>query len=32
MPAPSPFNAPNLLVDPGYLWGAPIGTTEPTPT
>jgi hypothetical protein len=32
MPAPSPFNAPTLLTDPGYLWGAPIGTAEPTPT
>jgi len=32
MPAPASFPAPTLLSDPGYLWGAPIGTAEPTPT
>lgn len=23
---------PNILVDPGFLWVAPLGTAEPTPT
>lgn len=32
MPAPASFSAPNILSDPGYLWLAPIGTAEPTPT
>jgi hypothetical protein len=32
MPAPASFSAPATLSDPGYLWGAPLGTTEPTPT
>lgn len=31
MPAPSSVPV-NVLSDPGYLWIAPIGTTEPTPT
>lgn len=31
MPAPSSVPV-NVLSDPGYLWMAPIGTAEPTPT
>jgi hypothetical protein len=31
MPAPSSIPV-NVLSDPGYLWIAPVGTTEPTPT
>jgi hypothetical protein len=31
MPAPSSVAA-NVLTDPGYLWMAPLGTAEPTPT
>ena len=32
MPAPASFAAPKILSDPGYLWLAPLGTAEPTPT
>jgi hypothetical protein len=32
MPAPANFAAPNVITDPGYLWVAPIGTAEPTPS
>jgi hypothetical protein len=32
VPAPASFAAPKILQDPGYLWLAPIGTAEPTPT
>ena len=31
MPAPSAVPV-NVLTDPGYLWIAPLGTAEPTPT
>lgn len=31
MPAPT-VTAPNTLLDPGYLWIAPLGSTVPTPT
>jgi len=31
MPAPAAVAA-NVLTDPGYLWMAPLGTAEPTPT
>ena len=30
--APTPITTPNLLVDPGFLFWAPIGTAEPTHT
>jgi hypothetical protein len=32
VPAPASFSAPKILSDPGYLWLAPLGTAEPTPT
>jgi len=32
VPAPASFSAPAILSDPGFLWLAPIGTAEPTPT
>lgn len=31
MPAPT-VTSPNTLVDPGYIWWAPLGSTVPTPT
>lgn len=31
MPAPT-ITSPNTLIDPGYLWIAPLGSTVPTPT
>lgn len=30
--APTPITTPNLLVDPGFLFWAPLGTSEPTHT
>ena len=29
---PPAVGVPNILTDPGFLWGAPLGTAEPTPT